>query len=278
VSTLARANRKAGLPTTVVAPGRGYLNPRMIVTLRYHDVISMSSLTAGSVGSWSFRPNGPFDPDRTGTGHQPNGYDKLASDYLRYLPLSTRYKILVPVLSDTFQLTCAPYNGVFPTVNTVQSFNDLSELPFAHWSCLSYSGGGPPVKFTGNINLRSLNGASEFEYYGDDRFASTFSTNPTEAFDLVFAAYNTGGISGVVKFAIILDYTLEIIDPLTSDPSFKKLISEGITPHQAGVIHENKFLEARDSYFLKKNQFTVKKKFDNEPNASFVRIYTPLGV
>lgn len=59
--------------------------PRRSVILHYDDV---QKFTAGSVGVFGteqiYRLNSLFDPDLTGVGHQPYGFDTLAGIYLNY--------------------------------------------------------------------------------------------------------------------------------------------------------------------------------------------------
>jgi len=59
------------------------LNMTQNVTLRYADNVSASSV-AGSSASYVFRANGLFDPNFTGVGHQPRGFDQLMTLYDHY--------------------------------------------------------------------------------------------------------------------------------------------------------------------------------------------------
>jgi hypothetical protein len=57
------------------------------VKLRYVDTFSIDP-AAGAVGYYKFRANSAFDPDYTGTGHQPNGFDQWSQFYNHYLVTS----------------------------------------------------------------------------------------------------------------------------------------------------------------------------------------------
>lgn len=57
-----------------------------MVTMRYTQLVSVPS-TAGSMGAHSFRANSINDPDYTGTGHQPRGYDEMSLIFKRYTVL-----------------------------------------------------------------------------------------------------------------------------------------------------------------------------------------------
>jgi len=61
---------------------------KVSTVLRYNQVISLNP-TAGELGStgsnvWQFSANGMYDPDITGTGHQPLYYDNYTALYDRY--------------------------------------------------------------------------------------------------------------------------------------------------------------------------------------------------
>ncbi len=80
---VARYITSAAAMTMAPRPSR-LLPPKMRARLRY----SGSSVTATAVDvpitglyTYSFRGNGVFDPDKTGTGHQPRGYDQYAALY-----------------------------------------------------------------------------------------------------------------------------------------------------------------------------------------------------
>jgi hypothetical protein len=61
----------------------------MDVTLKYCEVVTFS-ITAGSTSHQAFRANSIYDPNLTGTGHQPLGRDQLAEMYDHYEVLSSQ--------------------------------------------------------------------------------------------------------------------------------------------------------------------------------------------
>lgn len=82
-----------------------------ICRLKYAETFS-PAITAGVPYWYFFNLNSPFDPNRTGVGHQPYGFDTLATIYNRYRVYKVSYS--VEVLSTggfTFQVTAL--NGAF---------------------------------------------------------------------------------------------------------------------------------------------------------------------
>lgn len=57
--------------------------------LRYHEALQVTS-TSGILGYHVFRANSLFDPDLTGVGHQPMGYDQWASLFNHYIVLGAK--------------------------------------------------------------------------------------------------------------------------------------------------------------------------------------------
>lgn len=69
--------------TNTIQPNVAY------VKMKYSTTINLDAAT-GSVNSWMFRANSIFDPDYSGTGHQPSLHDTYATLYRHYEVLSSR--------------------------------------------------------------------------------------------------------------------------------------------------------------------------------------------
>lgn len=67
----------------------------MAVQMTYCDEITVPNRDAGSA-PYTFRLNSIFDPDFTGTGHQPRGHDQYATIYQKYCVVGA--KVLVEPL------------------------------------------------------------------------------------------------------------------------------------------------------------------------------------
>lgn len=64
-----------------------------IVSMRYCDNIQLDALTAGGGVSHLFRANSIFDPDITGSGHQPMGHDTMALTHRHYCVLGSKITV-----------------------------------------------------------------------------------------------------------------------------------------------------------------------------------------
>lgn len=63
-----------------------------ITKMVYHDAFILNS-TTGILANQVFRAGSIFDPDFTGTGHQPRGHDQWAQLYHKYLVIGARISV-----------------------------------------------------------------------------------------------------------------------------------------------------------------------------------------
>lgn len=62
------------------------------MSMRYWDNITVSS-TTGSVGLWNFRANDVYDPNATGTGHQPMYFDQMMAIYNHFVVVGSKISV-----------------------------------------------------------------------------------------------------------------------------------------------------------------------------------------
>jgi len=73
------------------------------VMMRYADTTGSITSTTGAVASYVLRANDCFDPDFTGTGHQPMGFDQMILFYNHFFVVRSRLKV-----------TFRNYNNLYP--------------------------------------------------------------------------------------------------------------------------------------------------------------------
>ncbi len=108
---------------------------RMAVKLKYQQKLLLS-VTAGVPRVQVFRGNDCFDPDFTGTGHQPNGYDQWSAFYSYQTVVAS--SIRAQVYSSSSGLIPSGLEWViFPaTLSTTLSSGDVTnarEQVYAKW-------------------------------------------------------------------------------------------------------------------------------------------------
>jgi len=75
--------RKAAFPVGGIPKSVGGLPGFLDTTMQYVQQVSLDP--GASLSNNTFNANSLYDPDQSGTGHQPSGFDTLAAMYSRYL-------------------------------------------------------------------------------------------------------------------------------------------------------------------------------------------------
>ncbi len=118
-----RRRRKKNGVSTIVIPYPAITPDQVFVKLKYNTAINLVSGT-GTFISHTFRGNGLFDPDQSGAGGQPRGYDQWSAMYTRYTGLAC--KITVRVIPHVNQGGPCIL-GVVPT-DTSSPFTDIESI------------------------------------------------------------------------------------------------------------------------------------------------------
>lgn len=95
-----RKQRENVVNRSMVPLGLG-LPKRILVTHKYREFVTSTS-TTGIATVYRFSCNGMFDPNITGTGHQPLYFDQLSAMYNHYTVIGSKATLkLIPTTSTT---------------------------------------------------------------------------------------------------------------------------------------------------------------------------------
>lgn len=200
---------KGNKTTTVVVP-RGPIAPRTIVRLKYHENFASDGTTFDYV--WNL--NSLFDPNRTGTGHQPYGYDQYTALYARYRVFKVYYTLITctPTAGAVYQVSVGASNDS----STVTNASLAAESPNYVTKILSNA---MPITFRGCWDLPRVNGTTAAVYKADDRFQANYNASPTEiiCMHVVHSQTLSGGAptANQVSHSLTLDFVCELFDPFT---------------------------------------------------------------
>lgn len=189
-----------------------FLDPHKYVVLKYVDVYSQSLATVTG-SNQIMNLNSIFDPDRTGTGHQPYGRDQLAAIYNRYRVLKTQWRITFHAELQGFYIVVVPTNGNLSTpIVDILSYTAACETPRA--TIRAQGTGANAVVIRGQIDLNDLNGVTKVEYLSDDRFQAVMTSSPGELLLLNIGTYNPSGSTVTVDFSVELEFFVDVHDPI----------------------------------------------------------------
>lgn len=165
--------------------------------------------TAATPNDVKFRLNSIYDPDLTGSGHQPQSHDQWALMYNRYRVDSCLVTIRTQSISTHGTMLCMLPNNSTSTITDIFQF---METPLNKAKPI---GTATAVTVTKHFDLKVLNGVSAQTYNSDDRFQSFFSASPTETLILHIGSWEIGAQGAVgISYNVTLKYYVTCYDPL----------------------------------------------------------------
>lgn len=181
----------------------------------YFDYGHEQTSTAASVSYYRYVANGMYDPDQTGGGHQPLGWDEMIHFYDQATCI--RSKVTVTFVSESASTPMLVGVRLADDATNYTNASDLVEDGLVKCGIVVGTGGGPhQVKsFTLGCDVAAYFGRPRSkELTNDVTLATTAGANPTEAvyFDVFsFAAVNTTTVT--VGYNVMIEYEAVFWEP-----------------------------------------------------------------
>lgn len=150
--------------------------PSMRVKQRYFDFIACDGVNLGTL----FNVNSTYDPDRTLTGHQPNGRDTMATIYAKYKVHGCYVKVkFVATTVGAYLCALAPVNNAATLSGDMRV---VIETPGSKYTACDINGGSKQL--TMYVDCAKVAGVSKAAYENDSLYSQTIANNPAEIMTL----------------------------------------------------------------------------------------------
>jgi len=201
-------------PTSNVNRSLQPFSQRYVSKMKYAETLSIVGSGFGGLTQFNFNLNSIFDPNRSGTGHQPYGHDTLATLYNRYRVIKCSY--VISSLStggtngDAYSVIAAlPANEIITLNGGVAEAQENPKCKF-----ITQAPQAALKVLKGTIDIASLVGRTKSQYMADDRYQSLYGASPNE---LAVLNIYTGLLNGesqtlTQKLNIVLEFTVESFD------------------------------------------------------------------
>lgn len=202
-----RPRRAPRRQMTNVNRGLQPIPARYICKMKYSSYVRTDA-----TGQYLMNLNSVYDPDRTGIGHQPYGFDTLATLYNRYRVVSCGW--VIQRAAGTSELSAATLVGCMPSNDPgilLANFDYLRENPRAKW--ILQNPGAEAKNLRGKCYIPSLVGRTRAQYMADDSYQANVLSNPTEN-ALLYIQTNSAVTQEpvIADVSVILEYTVEFFD------------------------------------------------------------------
>lgn len=194
-------------------PRQGAFPAKMLVSMRYGDIVDLDP-GAGGQATHSFSANGLFDPDQTGVGHQPRGFDQWMAAYQNYTVIGSKITVKfssnasTSTIDSLLSVTCD--SSTAPT-GAIGMLEAATSKPSQSWDIFA-PGNNEPVTLTQTFSHKKWFGK---DYY-EDEYAGSVVGNPSEQCFYNLSAQAMGAVDNPanINCAVQIDYVVMLFNPI----------------------------------------------------------------
>jgi len=204
------SGRGYGINTTIVSNYQNLFPARTIKYLRYSTNFQLVS-TAGAVASYVFGANALYDPDITGTGHQPMGFDQMMQFFSHYTVIRSKLILVAANATSTPMQVCLRYDAAGTPLTVIERILENGGNVNTH---LDISGSTNAQKEISLIcDIAKLQGVNPLALTADNTLRGDVASNPAELTYFHVQLFSASGFTGTVNFDILIEYTAYFTEP-----------------------------------------------------------------
>jgi len=255
--SLTRGQRAASSETIISSSWMPIFPARVTKRLRYSDSFVLT-ITTGAVASYVYRANDLFDPDFTGTGHQPMGFDPLMLFYNHFTVLQSKITVVA------FNGTAAQRSQISVRVDGASTplsvVNRILELGGNKYEHLGLAGASSAQKeLTLDCDIAKLQGVSRSAITADATLRGDAATSPTEVTYFHIQGWDSFFGSSSMIVDVLIDYVASFEEPRDNVESLQHWHTS-----KTGVR------DSRSLAYLEQKQLQIRKREMNVSGCPFV--------
>lgn len=173
----------------------------------YYDYAQTLTGTAGVMAARVYTANGVFDPDTTGVGHQPIGFDQVIAAYNHYSVI--RAKITVTFLNNgDSPVRCGVYlNPESTAVTDPAQLMENGLIKTATCDAKSIAAGERMKTISIDCDVKRYFGKGKYSELLEATYSGTALANPTEQVYFIVFQYNPFDATNTsVKYDAVISY------------------------------------------------------------------------
>jgi hypothetical protein len=185
--------------------------------LRYVDAVTLTS-TSGGQAYYQFRANSLFDPDLSGTGHQPRGFDQLCSStgpYLTYRVHGCTARLVFPPSGANVWNIAAGFTDT-STVSAGASGQGIglsyAEQPGWIGSMLP-ADSGQSHEMILKATMSQIHNVPPVAIATDDQYAAAYNANPVDTAYFTIVGNIITVATGNIFVGVLLEFDVTFEDP-----------------------------------------------------------------
>lgn len=199
---------------------------RTVKWLRYSTSVSLSSVS-GAVTTWVFRANDCFDPDFTGTGHQPMGFDQMMIFYNHFCVTHSRIIVSFKSAAGAAGTACVRQDAASSPLTVIDQIIEFGGLVQCELETIGGFGANKVLEMA--ISIAKLQGVSESALTADPTLRGDAATSPTEITYFHLQLWNAAAVTCTANVSVIMEQRVIFMEPRDATESFNiaRAIQEG---------------------------------------------------
>lgn len=198
------------LGTTIKSNRMPVFASRTIRSIRYSDSFQLTT-TAGAVSTYVFAANGLYDPNITGTGHQPMGFDQLMLFYNHYCVAKAKISLVATNASSVpCQIVVRQDAGSTP-ITVIDRILEIGANSYSHLDAAGGTNAQKELRLS--MDIAKLQGLSRSALTADSTLRGDSSANPAELSYAHVQLFSAAGFTATVNFDILIEMEAYFLEP-----------------------------------------------------------------
>jgi len=184
----------------------------IVKRLRYSTTFALGTTAGAITSTYVFRANDLFDPDFTGTGHQPMGFDQLMVWYNHFAVVSAKIRVVCKnTTSSTAPTVCLRVDANSSPLTVI---DQIVEFGGCVTEDLEGKGGYGANKILElGCNICKLQGVSRSALTADPSLRGSAAASPTEVTYFHITCWDTAAGTSLLECDVILEQVAQFMEP-----------------------------------------------------------------
>jgi hypothetical protein len=215
-SALVTGKTKSASPSVQIEPWMPIFPVVVTKKLRYSTTFQLVC-TAGAAATYVFRANDLFDPDYTGTGHQPMGFDQMILFYNHFVVTKAKIKATVRNKSNTSPFTaCLRVDSNVTPITVVDRVLEFGGLTTAEVDTF----GSQCVLLELGVDIPRFQGLNHKSALADGQLRGDAGSSPSELVLFHVQVWDTAALTSTANIDVIMEQTAVFMEPRDLTESF----------------------------------------------------------
>lgn len=195
---------------TTLTVSRGLNTDISYCELRY---VFNNSRNNPGIGGNVFRGNGAFDPDQSGIGSQPMGFDQYGALFRRYRVTGSKIRVLAASRdgAETVGMYVVPLTTSAPSSTSIKGYTEQQYCKTAH---MGRADGCSKTSLTHQMTSSKIRGVAMSAIRNDSEYSGPIGGNPNLQWFWAVGFYDLSGQGGTVTvdYQVEITYMIEFFD------------------------------------------------------------------